>query len=64
VTECGELTIDGVKRLLQNGMVVNHHDCWRYERGEVETAKKISAFEAKKMAQWVMLANYDLQHGT
>jgi DNA ligase-1 len=45
----GELTIDGVKRVTANGMVNSIMDIVEKadERGEVETAKKISAFEVK-----------------
>ena len=45
----GELTIDGVKRTIANGMVTSIMDIFEKadERGEVETAKKVAAFEEK-----------------
>ena len=45
----GELTIDGIKRTIANGMVNSIMDIVEKadERGEVETAKKIAAFEDK-----------------
>lgn len=45
----GELTIDGVKRTIANGMVTSIMDIVEKadERGEVETAKKVAAFEEK-----------------
>lgn len=45
----GELTIDGVKRTVANGMVSSIMDIFEKadERGEVETAKKVTAFEEK-----------------
>lgn len=45
----GELTIDGVKRTIANGMVNSIMDIFEKEdeRGEVETAKKVKAFEDK-----------------
>lgn len=45
----GELTIDGYKRTIANGMVNSIMDIVEKaeERGEVETAKKIAAFEEK-----------------
>ncbi len=45
----GELTIDGVKRTVANGMVSSIMDIVEKadERGEVETAKKVAAFEDK-----------------
>lgn len=45
----GELTIDGVKRTIANGMVNSIMDIVEKadERGEVETAKKVAAFEDK-----------------
>lgn len=45
----GELTIDGVKRTIANGMVTSIMDIVEKaeERGEIETAKKIAAFEEK-----------------
>jgi len=45
----GELTIDGVKRTIANGMVNSIMDIFEKadERGEVETAKKVAAFEEK-----------------
>jgi len=45
----GELTIDGYKRTIANGMVNSIMDIVEKseERGEIETAKKIAAFEEK-----------------
>lgn len=45
----GELTIDGIKRTIANGMVNSIMDIVEKadERGEVETAKKVAAFEDK-----------------
>lgn len=45
----GELTIDGIKRTIANGMVNSIMDIVEKadERGEVETAKKVAAFEEK-----------------
>jgi hypothetical protein len=45
----GELTIDGIKRTIANGMVNSIMDIVEKadERGEVETAKKVVAFEDK-----------------
>jgi hypothetical protein len=45
----GELTIDGVKRTVANGIVSSVMDIFEKadERGPEETAKKIEAFEAK-----------------
>jgi DNA ligase-1 len=45
----GELTIDGVKRTIANGMVSSIMDIFEKEdeRGEAETAKKVAAFEDK-----------------
>ena len=45
----GELTIDGIKRTIANGMVNSIMDIVEKadERGEVETAKKVATFEEK-----------------
>lgn len=45
----GELTIDGIKRTVANGIVSSVMDIFEKadERGPEETAKKITAFEAK-----------------
>lgn len=45
----GELTIDGIKRTIANGMVNSIMDIVEKaeERGEIETAKKVAAFEDK-----------------
>jgi hypothetical protein len=52
VTECGELTIDGVKRLLQNGWWLIHHGLLSYERGEARLLRKYQHLRRKWPNGW------------